>query len=345
MAIQGSLQEMSVLEVIQLVGNQRKSATLRFTGPDQECQLHFREGMLVASHVKGGGEAEPFLDTLVALAHLSPAEAIGIREQVIHGGRDLWKAVLSVPHLSKETCRDVYRQATAATLDRVLLWEKGHFAVLAPLQVEPVLTPGESTDSHLLEAMRRLDEVASLKQGDLPPNGVPCVNGPEELCVSSDPLRRAILRQIDGRRTVQEIVAATRLGEYEIYSTLAKEREEGWIQILAPRRTEPERAAPSREILRRWPAVAALATILALGIGSAWIGQRLQPDRRAWVESATQWEEHDLRRMLEVYRFRHGAYPDRLSSLQEEGDLPIQPNPEDRWTYRVDAGAYELAMR
>lgn len=344
MAIQGSLQEMSVLEVIQLIGTQRKSATLRITGPDDEVHLHFREGLLVASHTPGGGESEPFLDTLVALSHLSPAEAIGIREQVIHGGRDLWKAVRAVPHLSEETCRDVYHQATAATIDRVLLWEKGHFSVLPRSAVEPGLHPGESVDTILLDAMRRLDEVASLKQGNLPPTSVPCLNGPEELCVSSDPLRRAILRQIDGRRTVQQIVEATRLGEYEIYATLAKEREEGWIQTLAPRRTEVPAAAPSREILSRWPAVAALATILALGVGSAWIGQRLQPDRRAWVQSATRWEEHDLRRMLEVYRLRNGAYPDRLARLQDEG-LPVEPHPEKRWTYRTVEDAYRLEMR
>ena len=48
MPIQGSLQDMSVLEAIQLIGTQRRTATLKIESEDDDVQLHFREGMLIA---------------------------------------------------------------------------------------------------------------------------------------------------------------------------------------------------------------------------------------------------------------------------------------------------------
>jgi hypothetical protein len=345
MPIQGSLRDMSVLEAIQLIGTQRKTVTLRLQCEPEEFHLHFEDGLLVASHRRGSGRGEPFLEALVALTHLSPPESMRVAAQVRSSSRDLWSLVLDVPHLDRETCERVYLLTTEAIVDRVLLWDRGHFALLPSTKVEPVFSPGLSVDTLLLDAMRRLDEVASWKKGPLPPSSVPCLNGPEELYVSSDPLRRAVVRQVDGRRTMSQIVEATRFGEHPIYSTLAEGVERGWVQVLGSIVPEVRVApAPAREFLQRVPSVLILFAFLALGLGSAWLGQRFAKSRHPWSEAAARWEEIDLRRSVEIYRYRHGTYPQDLAWLSREG-IPVPNGVEERWTYERVSDSYHLHSR
>lgn len=344
MPIQGSLHDMSVLEAVQLVGTQRKSTTLLFESSRHEVHLHFREGLLVSAHRKGSGQGEPFLDSLVALSHLSPAEAMSLSQQISEHGRDIWKVILEVEHLNRETCEEVYRQATEATLDRVLLWEEGRFALLPTEQIEYVFDPGLSVDSLLLDAMRRLDELASLKQGQLPPDVVPCLEGLEENHAASDPLRRAVLRQIDGRRNLSQIVEATRLGEYEIYSIISEGLEAGWIQLLRPTRTFEKVAPTVPVLLRRIPALAILVGFLVLTAASLWFGRVGKADERGWWQARAQWEELDLRRQIEVYRFRHGSYPADLNALEPLAGQVVRAWSKE-WHYELEDRAYILSPK
>jgi hypothetical protein len=344
MPIQGSFQDMSVLEAIQLIGTQRKTATLKVDLTGDEVQLHFREGQLVASHRRAVGRGEPFLDAMVALAHLSPAEAMRIGQQVLENDRDLWTAVCEVPHLEQETCERVYMQVTEAVVDRALLCERGYFAVLPAFRVTPVFSPPLSVDSILLDAMRRLDELASWKQRDFPPGCVPCLTGPEELYVSADPLRRAVVRQIDGRRTTAQVVEATRLGEYEVFTVLAEGLDAGWIQVLAPSFKNVTPMTPTRKAFQRWPAVVVFAALLLVTASLSWVGHRLEPVSSPWAKTQAYWEEPDLRRLIETYRYRHGSYPRQLQDLADRG-LPVAPSTLGRWQYSRAGRSYSLTLR
>ncbi len=344
MPVQGSLRELSALEVLQLIGSQRKTVTLRIESGEQEIQLHFEEGLMRAAHRRHAAVGEPYLETLIGLGHISPHDAMHLAEQVRDADRDLWTVSLEIPRIERETCEQAYRRAAEATIDRLLLWEKGHFVMLPPEPIEPVFTPGLSIEEILIDAMRRLDELASYKQGSLPEGSVPCLAASEETMISSDPLRRAILRQIDGRRTIAQIVDATRLGEHEIYQAIADGIESGWIQILEAMRPATVAPASNRETLRRSPALVTLLILLAIGIGSSWLGRRLQTDQTAWRETRTRWEEIDLRRMIEVHRYRTGTYPAQLADLEAMG-LPVLKGMEERWAYAPQAPAFRLVRR
>jgi len=341
MPIQGSLRDLSVLETLQLIGTQRKSVTLKLQEGGARIDLHFQDGLLVAIESVEPGRREPLIDTMVALGHISPAEALPLIEQVRDARRNAWQALRSVSRIERETCEAVYRAVTEATLDRVLLWDRGHFSMHPLAAVERVFDPGISMDSLLLDAMRRLDELAAWKQGEIPPTLVPCIPGGGELVITSDPLRRAVSKQTDGRRTIQEIVDATGLGEYDVYETITTGILEGWLQILDRPAQEKPVQSGAREVLRRSPVIMGLVAILVVVAMSSWIDRRLAVDRGLWDQARAQWEEGDLRRLIEVYRFRNGAYPSDLASLQTEG-LPVADATVQRWFYRVDGTSYRL---
>jgi hypothetical protein len=343
MPMQGSLRDLSVIETLQLVGSQRKTVSLRFATEEEEVVLHFREGLLRSIRATQGSRREPFIDALVALGHISPSDALPLSAQVWEEGRDPWIVVREVPHLERETCERVFLGVTEALLDRILLWDRGHFSMLPPAPAEPVFKPGLAMDNILLDAMRRLDELAAWKQGEFPPSAIPFLASGGELVVSSDPLRRAVLRQVDGRRSIREIVEATRLGEHETYSTIADGVQAGSIQILSrPVAAAPH--APTREILRRSPALAVLLLILLLVATSSWVDKRLSIDQGPWHEARARWEEIDLRRLIEVHRYRTGSYPKDLGEVERSG-IDIPRSTAQRWFYQLDGATYRLIQR
>lgn len=343
MSVQGNLKEMGVLEILQLIGAQRKSATLWVESGEQQIELHFREGLLVACHRHCAGEGEAFLEALVGLGHLSPAEAIRLADEARQAHREIWTAALEHPRLDRERCAQVYLRSLEGLIDRALMWDRGSFVLLSPAPVTDAITPGLAVESILIDAMRRLDELADMKQGRLPAHAIPCLTGGEASVISTDPLRRAVSRQIDGRRTMDEIVSATRLGEHEVYEAVCAGIDDGWIQILDSVRV-PATPAPARRVLRPIIGASLLVLLLAISASSAWVGGRVPSDDSPWRNAGARWEEHDLRTMVEVYRFRVGAYPVSLSQLQDEG-LAVGEETMQRWHYRRDSEAYALTLR
>jgi hypothetical protein len=369
MPVQGSLRDLSVLEVIQLIGTQRKTIALKVETADKSVFLHFRDGLLVAAHPRKPKHGLTFVELLIGLGHITPSDGAHMIERAREQGRDIWFVALEIEHLERETCERVYLRAVEAQLDRILLWEEGKFTMLPPGGVEELLRPGIAIDALLVDAMRRLDEMAAWKQGSLPPRAVPCLRGPDEWLVSDDPLRRAVVRQIDGRRTIGEVAEATRLGEHAVYEAIAAGVEAGWIQIMQPvtpaARPWPVKAgadpagdespgsafahgrgrggasgAPS-PALRRSPAVAVLVIMLTLGLGSSWAGRRIAVDRTAWDQARTRWEEIELARSIDVWRYRHGSYPVALAALAEDR-IPLPGDADKRWDYRLDGESYRL---
>ncbi len=341
MSVQGNLKEMGVLEILQLIGAQRKSATLRVESPEQEVEFHFREGLLIACHHAAAAETEPFIDALVGLGHLSPAEAIRLTDEARRGRREIWLAALEEPQLDHELCEKIYVRSLEGVLDRALLWDRGNFILLPLAPVTEAIAPGLPVESILIDAMRRLDELADMKQRRLPPRSVPCLTGGEASVVSTDPLRRAVSRQIDGRRRIEEIVVATRLGEHEVYETLLKGVDDGWIQILDPTHPAPVEIPATRRILRPMLAAPLLVLLLAIGASSAWVDGRTSSGRSPWTEAGARWEECDLRAMIEVYRHRVGSYPSSIGDLPRVG-IPVQKDATRRWQYRREGDAYRL---
>ncbi len=372
MPVQGSLRDLSVLEVLQLIGAQRKTIALKVESDlNVPVFLHFREGLMVAAHARKPRQGNSFTDALVGLGHISPAEGVRLVERSREEGRDLWVLALEVGHLDRDTCEAVYTRALEAQLDRILMWEDGKFSMLPPGGVEELLRPGIQVDVLLVDAMRRLDELAAWKQGMLPPYSVPSLKKPDEWLRTDgakDPVQRAVVRQIDGRRSLREVVHESRLGEHEVYETIAQGVEAGWIEILdasavAPsesrersseslwswkpssrRAPKPDRSGAGHPVVRRSPVVAVLAILLTLGLGSSWAGRRVAVDRTAWDRARAQWEEVDLHRLIEVWRYRHGTYPASLEDLAVDR-IPVTAGFDQRWDYTREGDSYRLVRR
>ena len=135
---------------------------------------------------------------------------------------------------------------------------------------------------------------------------------------------RELFGIVDGRHTVQEIVAAAPLSEYETYEALHSMVEAGWLEIIghrdpgaqpAPARTAAAAHAPITD----WKRELALAglmigALLVLRAGAQALVPRTPP---AAVSVFAVAQLRDVRMALDMYRREHAAYPERLEELAE----------------------------
>jgi hypothetical protein len=100
----------------------------------------------------------------------------------------------------------------------------------------------------------------------------------------------------------------------------------------------------TRRALHRWPVVVVLACFFLVTATVSWIGHRIEPTSSSWEKTQAYWEEPDLRRLIETYRYRHGYYPLDLTELDRD-NLPIAPATLGRWQYMRQNQSYTLSLR
>ncbi|MBK8230484.1 MAG: DUF4388 domain-containing protein [Candidatus Eisenbacteria bacterium] len=344
MALQGSLSEFSVLETLQLIGLQKKTGRLEVTsGRIRQC-LHFRDGLLIGCEATRPNDRDPFLAALAGLGQLGSEDERRYRASTSESP-DLWSRLMESIPLEQETLEETRQLAMQATLDQVLLWNRGHFHFDADSPV-PIGFAGWNTEQVLLESMRRLDEAADLKAGEfglasvataLPGAQIDLESGPDDAVAAS--LERAFLARLDGRRTLGDLVKALGVAEYDVLNVARVLRSQRRIRLEVR-----GRAADGTQLLLEQPlrlrhpllyvgAVMLAAMLLATGLVVHRATALVTASEAGAPQRADYDEGRDLRLALEVYQLRHGAYPARLDALVEAG-LWTTPLPSSAASYR-----------
>ena len=181
-----------------------------------------------------------------------------------------------------------------------------------------------------MESMRRLDEIVRYKQLLSSPA---MVLRPKALAAPPKDMtapEQRVLPLVDGLRPLRDIIAQSRLVEFEVYEAMHHLFELGVIEIslgAAPVKVTP---LPKETVAPPPRSVAAPVAILFV-IASAVIGMwatpalyakaaravRPAPDQASSVDDSQR-----LATALEIYRSLRGTYPGELRALSREGVLP-----------------------
>jgi hypothetical protein len=239
-------------------------------------------------------------------------------------------------------------------LDRVLLWNKGHFEFDAG-PVPPASGTPWNVETALLESMRRLDEAADLKAGGFPLSARARAVDPPAQAIPPDPetsipaaLERAVLGRLDGRRTLGELVEQLAVAEYDVLTAVRELRNRGLVRLdTQSSASHVTQILIEQPIRLRNPALAVflmvsflLLTITGFQVHRLTAGVIAPRADAAYQLRETTTEAAAVRDALEIYRQRAGRYPERLDALV---DARIWPTDErgvlENAPYRmVDSG-------
>ena len=358
MALSGSLREFALSEVLQLLSGQRKTGSLRLTRGNETKVLYLLEGRIAAVRDRGMAADDPLAGFLRRIHRLSDEQMRGVASIHAESGRDLVDLLLNGRYIEREELSMLYERMVLDVLHDVLNWDDGVYSFSNITPPESVLPMSLSTESMLMEAVRRTDE---LRRYQAKLNHPGLVLGLRELPDPDAALseeEKELFGLVDGRRTLGELVSESALTDYEAFEALFRLVEAGWIELQGRRAAEepaPVEANAAKRVLgASWRtdlvlAGSALLLVIvfqALAWRTAPAVTAPDPATAAGVDAYAATAMRDVRFALDLHRTQTGRYPATLDALVEAGWLHARQCGYGGLTFAYavspDGGSYTL---
>lgn len=220
--IQGNLASFRIVEVMQMLSLQRQTGKLAITRSDESAEIYFREGSVVYASATSGGSTgvETLLRKTCRLAEESLKYVERISEMT---GRPIDQVLAQEKLMDVRTFGDCLRRHTESSVYKVMAWRDGDFVF--DRSAAPVFTTSLQlkVDDLLLEGARRADEWTLIQQ-KIPSFSIvfeAMIGNAEELTTRGmSDTDMKVFSLIDGRRTVQDIMNISCLGEFEVAKSM-----------------------------------------------------------------------------------------------------------------------------
>jgi len=391
MSLRGELKEFGVPEIFQLLEQQGKTGCLLLQFDSAQIEVYFSGGKIVGAIPDGLEPAQYLIKTLQKQGLLSDPEEERVREiygKELRGLPEILQQQSILEHremdlLLKEQIKELLFPLFTCRNGKFLFDSEralsSEWSLLQPVAVEPLI----------LEGLRRTDEWPLVKQRIGPLQAVPrrqfvAAKGgdgnlwnrgllsrllwwrapgmpdlpdkelfPQEMGGLSS-AEKIVYNLIDGKRTVEQIVWASSLGDYAASKALLDLCDQGWIRIDPVESVrEGAAAGPGKRGLGRW--VMATAVLIALVLGVSYLSQST---RITWIQDLTEAEGRPVCRLLnhhqrvrvaravDLYLAENGTVPSRLTDLVRAhliretdlslwGDNAFAYQPEPPASYRL----------
>jgi len=342
-ALRGNLQDFGIADVFQLVGQQRKTGILEFTGTDgRRVQLRFDRGAVVSAAPADSRAHGSLGEMFVRCGFLTREQVDSLHAECEPSGQSLPRLAVARGWIDEEKLEQIEDLLTRETIFEVLRWSDGSFdfrsqQVFHRRAIETLL----GAEQILMDGLRMVDEWQSF--ADLVPSEDMVFQRVGRFDTYRDQVSGEMARHladaervfylVDGRLKVRRIIDLSLLGSFDAVRALASLHEAGVIAPLdtgslqRPRRRVRPRVLP-RTTARNW--VATLVPLALLGlVGFAIHSRNAAPPRPGVYPiplSALELVRDDYATLrvshaLEAYRMSSGRWPERLAQLSEKGIL------------------------
>lgn len=278
MALQGRLGEFSAAEALGLIAREEKSGRLLIEFDGGQHVVHFERGRVLQARDPDLSPEGSFLQ-LLREAHLLSVEqwkALAARARE-RPGRDPIEGILIMGVATREQLKEWLLMHAQGVMDSILELSDGQFSFVSTTKSGAFCVPlSEKTEIMVMEAGRRSDEAQELLATELPRSGMPIML-PGSRPVPTDPFRAALLRLIDGNRSIGQMVATSAIPRYELLMLLKLLQERGVCAIRVPERPSASAVAVGsvRQAVGRFAAMllAAVFVVVSVFVGiKLWSG-------------------------------------------------------------------------
>lgn len=305
MALKGTLEDFSLADIFQLIGIQQKTGVLTLKRDQEIVTVSFVGGAVVGAESLRRRLEDRIGTVLVKTGQLSEAqlqEALKIQKETLNR---LGNVLVDHQLIDVKALREALQTQINQTVFRLFRWGSGEydFSQDAKIDYDKKYISPTSAENILMEGVRILDEWPMIEKGirsfstvfrradvEIAQSGPAKEGGSTaEGAVTLNKEERIVHTLVDGKRSVQEVVESSLLGEFEtcriLYELINRQllEETGRRTRKAPTAVEP---APSRAVAPIVQGFAYLILILLTGAGvlyrvTPWIDQVRQGERIA----------------------------------------------------------------
>jgi len=387
MALVGTIGDFGLADILQLIGLQRKTGLLTLELGADVVTVKFLEGSVVGADTSTRNLEDLLGSVLVRTGRITSAqlrEALQIQKSTM---QRLGYILVKQNFVSSADLVEALRIQVTQIVYRLFRWREGkyRFEPMDHMEYDNEHFQPLSAETILMEGARMIDEWPMLerkiKSADLVLKKTAAgtaLDVPIAALLDADidfaledtaergkknakdvgvsPEERDLLRLVDGRATVQDVVDTSALAEFDVYRLLVELLNRKLIEPVVVEVSVPD-AARHRARLR-WTSGTLQGLVIALAcLGVLTLGRNpLTP----WRLTARSSESELLRtyigrnrlerveQSIQAYYLDRGSMPQSLEALASEGYLPEQDT-IDPWgreyIYRVGPSAYELGSR
>jgi len=341
-SLRGDLKDFGIADVFQLIGQQRKTGVLEFSGEGHQIQILFDQGSVVSAAPIGSWPEAAFGEMLMRCGLLSRERVDELRREYGASARTLAGVATARGWLGEDELRRIEELLTRETIFSVLRWKAGSFDFTAKeIEHDRSVDSLLGAEQILMDGLRMVDEwqsfAALVPSEDTVFRRSLSFNQFGERCSGETPGQLAsaerIFELVDGRLPVRRIIDLSMRGSFDSVRALAQLHRFNIIETVKPETLAPSPAVDSEAIRRpasrgRLAAIASLALLAAVTGSILWQSEAGAPpdafaiQRPAALERARAIDEkHRVRHALETYWFAHGHWPTNLAELVKDGFL------------------------
>jgi hypothetical protein len=377
MALKGTIRDFGVADIFQLIGQQAKTGVLVLSNDVDEVRVYFREGAVTRAENVTRPEDMLFGSLMVRAAVVTPEQLDRALEAQQRTLKRLGAVLIELGYATPTDVREFATLQTTETIYRLFEWNSGTYEFESTqVDLSPEGVPPIGAETIVMNGVRMMDEWPALRER-LPSYQWVIVRLQELLPKSSQtsdidfssfgdgaadpsdvgPNERTVFSLSDGRKTIQQVIDESRLGEFEACRAITTLVANGFVRLVQPKALSadlgPIPLTPGQRLQRMlgvFVRVAISASLVLVLAGLAAQAVRGTQEREAVRKEVRRlhWAQPQLlvlRRALEVYRFSFGAYPDELSALVDARILTSKDLRfpfEQTYFYRRDEDRYTL---
>ena len=232
MALSGNLKTMLPGDLLQWLSLGQKTGTLVISNKRVEKKIFFRKGRVISS---ASNDPREYLGQfLMSHGYLTEPELKKAMEVQIQSRILLGKILVMIDVITEEDLQRLMRRKAEEEIYDIFLWTDGEFYFvddelpqmeMIPLQVD--------VTGIIMEGTRRVDEWQRIRE--LVPNqGMIPVPLKEVDYTDLEEVEEPIVRAIDGKRTIADIVLESRSSEFVVSSTVYTLVRHGFANLVDP---------------------------------------------------------------------------------------------------------------
>lgn len=336
MALEGSLTDFGLADILQLIYFQRKTGILTLKGKMDQVKLLFVDGNIVGAESKRRLADNRLGIILLKKGHINQADLKTALDEQRNTGGKLGDILINHDFVDREAIREILQNQITETVIQSFGWKQGTYEFVAQGVPQGEFAFAIDTQHILMEGLRIVDEWSVIKgRLTLETVFIKRLDSPSGLT----PDEAEIFVYIDGENDVSTIVDLTGKDNFEVSKILLTLMEKGVVEAV---QSAPLITAVTEEKKKPFvvPNFLPLVTIIISLIISIYFVSTQQLVDIKGLRAAGNIEE--LRFKIEAYRLEHSAYPPTLDLISQAGDpwgRPYIYSVTDRSFYLASAGA------
>ncbi len=334
MALEGSLTDFGLADILQLIYFQHKTGVLTLESRADKVRLLFINGNIGGAESKRRIEDNRLGKILIKKGHIQEKDLeIAIEEQRKTGAK-LGNILIRNDMVAKEIIQDIVESQITETIIQLFGWKQGTYEFAAQgVQQDKELPFSLDTQHLLMEGLRIVDEW-SVIQGKITLDTI--FKKLDEAPSGLTELEQEVFAYVDGENDVSTIIDLCGQDNFEVSKTLLSLMEKGVVEIIetAPVITNelPAAGKPSPNIFSYLPYLAVILSVCFSLTGVfMWKGEDFKN-----VSASRKLDE--LRLQAETFQLEHGTYPSKLDQITLAKDAWGRP-----YIYRATADNFFIS--